>query len=76
MSKGNATCVSLRGFLTYLELGTTLPRPRSGGERVYLERIYRWPKYLATGLFAVEFVCFSVSTANTVNINSHLIRAV
>ncbi|KAF2120982.1 amino acid permease-domain-containing protein [Lophiotrema nucula] len=65
--------MSLFGLFAYLELGTTLPR--SGGEKVYLERIYRWPKYLATCIFAVEFVCFSLSTANTVNFSSHLIRA-
>lgn len=66
--------MSLSGLLAYLELGTTLPR--SGGEKVYLERIYRRPKYLATCIFAIEFVCFSLSTANTVNFSSHLIRAV
>ncbi|KAF2746086.1 amino acid transporter [Sporormia fimetaria CBS 119925] len=60
-------------LLVYLELGTTLPR--SGGEKVYLERIYRRPKYLATCIFAVEFVCFALSTANAVNFSSHLIRA-
>ncbi|KAH7066104.1 amino acid permease-domain-containing protein [Paraphoma chrysanthemicola] len=60
-------------LLAYLELGTALPR--SGGEKVYLERIYRSPKYLATCIFAIEFVCFSISSANTVNFSSHLIRA-
>ncbi|OAL50310.1 amino acid transporter [Pyrenochaeta sp. DS3sAY3a] len=40
-------------LVAYLELGTTLPR--SGGEKVYLERIYRRPKYLATCIFASKY---------------------
>lgn len=65
--------MSFCGLFAYLELGTAIPR--SGGEKVYLERIYRRPKYLATCVFAVEFVCFSLSAANTVNFSAYIIRA-
>ncbi|KAK4208435.1 amino acid permease-domain-containing protein [Rhypophila decipiens] len=69
----------LGGFMTlwmsaYLELGTALPR--SGGEKVYLERIYRKPKYLATSIFAVEIVCFAHSAANCINFSGYLLRVV
>jgi hypothetical protein len=41
------------GLFVYLEYGTALPR--SGGEKVYLERVYQRPRYLATCIFAGLF---------------------
>ncbi|KAJ7274122.1 amino acid transporter [Mycena rebaudengoi] len=43
---------SFCGLFIWLELGTMIPR--SGGEKVYLEAIYRKPKYLATAVFAAN----------------------
>ncbi|MCJ1465141.1 hypothetical protein MMC07_003757 [Pseudocyphellaria aurata] len=60
-------------LFVYLELGMAIPR--SGGEKVYLERIYRRPKYLATCIFAVEVVCISLSAANSINFGANIIRA-
>lgn len=65
--------MSFCGLFAYLELGMAIPR--SGGEKVYLERIYRRPKYLATCIFAVEVVCFSLSAANSINFSANIIRA-
>ena len=42
--------VSFCGLFIWLELGTMFPR--SGGEKVYLEAVYRKPRHLATILFA------------------------
>ncbi|KAL2270446.1 hypothetical protein VTJ83DRAFT_2630 [Remersonia thermophila] len=60
-------------LFVYLEYGTALPR--SGGEKVYLERVYRKPRYLATCIFAVQFVLFAISTGNSISFSSYLLRA-
>lgn len=61
------------GLFVYLEYGTALPR--SGGEKVYLERVYQRPLYLATCIFAVQFVLFAVSTANSISFSSYILKA-
>ncbi|KAK4039914.1 amino acid permease-domain-containing protein [Parachaetomium inaequale] len=61
-------------LFVYLEYGTALPR--SGGEKVYLERVYQRPRYLATCVFAVvQFVFFAISTGNSISFSSYLLRA-
>ncbi|KAK0738572.1 amino acid permease-domain-containing protein [Schizothecium vesticola] len=60
-------------LFVYLEYGTALPR--SGGEKVYLERVYRRPRYLATCIFAVQFVLFAISTAGSISFSSYMILA-
>lgn len=62
------------GLAVYLEFGTAIPR--SGGEKVYLERVYRKPKYLATCIFAVQFILFAISTAGSISFSSYLLRCV
>lgn len=62
------------GLAVYLEFGTAIPR--SGGEKVYLERVYRKPKYLATCIFAVQFILFAISTVGSVSFSSYLLRCV
>ncbi|KAK4135481.1 amino acid transporter [Trichocladium antarcticum] len=69
---------ALGGLMTfclfvYLEYGTAMPR--SGGEKVYLERVYQRPRYLATCIFAVQFVLFSISTGNSIIFSSYVLRA-
>jgi L-type amino acid transporter 9 len=46
--------LSLCGLFVWLEFGCMFPR--SGGEKVYLEAVYRRPKYLATVVFAVQAI--------------------
>jgi len=65
--------MSFAGMLVYLEFGTALPR--SGGEKVYLERAYPRPRYLATCIFAVQFVLFAVSTGGSVVFSSYVLLA-
>ncbi|KAK4129865.1 amino acid transporter [Trichocladium antarcticum] len=56
------------GFLTFcglsvwLEFGLAIPR--SGGEKNYLERIYRRPKYLATCVLASQMILLGFSAGN------------
>lgn len=42
--------LSFCGLFVWLEYGTMFPR--SGGEKVYLEAVYKRPRYLATVIFA------------------------
>ncbi|KAF8523436.1 APC amino acid permease [Hysterangium stoloniferum] len=55
------------GTAVYIELGTGLPR--SGGEKNYLEYIYRQPKFLSTCTFVAYAVIMGSATANSVVFN-------
>ncbi|KAI0090101.1 amino acid transporter [Irpex rosettiformis] len=54
--------LSFCGLFIWLELGTMFPR--SGGEKVYLEAIYRRPKRLATFVFASNAIVLGFSSSN------------
>jgi len=54
--------LSLCGLFIWLEFGTMYPR--SGGEKVYLEAVYRRPKHLATLIFAAYAILLNFSSAN------------
>lgn len=41
--------IAIAGMMVYLEFGTALPR--NGGEKNYLEFVYRKPKFLVTGFY-------------------------
>ena len=53
---------SLCGLLIWLEFGTMYPR--SGGEKVYLEAVYRRPKHLSTVIFAAYAIFLNFSSAS------------
>ncbi|KAJ7078579.1 amino acid transporter [Mycena belliarum] len=53
--------LSFCGLFIWLELGTMIPR--SGGEKVYLEAIYRRPRYLATVIFAMNAILLGFTAA-------------
>ncbi|KAF7543870.1 hypothetical protein G7Z17_g10392 [Cylindrodendrum hubeiense] len=52
------------GLSVALEYGCMLPR--SGGTKVYLEFTYRWPKFLASTLFAIYAVMLGFTASNCV----------
>src|SRR6266404_8013629 len=54
--------LSFCGLFVWLELGTMIPR--SGGEKVYLEAIYRRPKNFATVIYATNIIVLSFSSGN------------
>ncbi|KAJ7755092.1 high affinity methionine permease [Mycena olivaceomarginata] len=56
--------LSFCGLFIWLELGTMIPR--SGGEKVYLEAIYRKPKYLATVVFAMNAILLGFTSAGCI----------
>ena len=53
---------SFCGLFVWLELGTMIPR--SGGEKVYLEAMYRRPKNLTTVVYAINMILFNLSSGN------------
>ncbi|KAF8233146.1 amino acid transporter [Tricholoma matsutake] len=53
--------ISFCGLFIWLEFGTMIPR--SGGEKVYLEAVYKKPKYLASVIFAVNAIILGFSAA-------------
>ncbi|KAF9010789.1 amino acid transporter [Cyathus striatus] len=56
--------LSLCGLFIWLEYGTMFPR--SGGEKVYLEAVYRKPKYLATTIFAVNAIVLGFTASGCI----------
>ena len=46
--------LSICGLCVWLEFGCMLPR--SGGEKVYLEAVYKRPRYLATIVFSTQAI--------------------
>ena len=56
--------LSLCGLFVWLELGTMYPR--SGGEKVYLEAVYRRPKHLSTLIFAAYAILLKISSAGCI----------
>ena len=56
--------LSLCGLFVWLELGTMYPR--SGGEKVYLEAVYRRPKHFSTLIFAAYAILLKFSSAGCI----------
>ena len=54
--------LSFCGLFIWLELGTMFPR--SGGEKVYLEAVYRRPRHLSTFIFASNAIILGFSASN------------
>ncbi|CAK7229529.1 hypothetical protein SCUCBS95973_007254 [Sporothrix curviconia] len=65
--------ISFCGLAVYLDLGTAIPR--SGGERVYLERIFRRPHMLATCMFMAYVVLLGFSTPNAIVLGEYALFA-
>lgn len=65
--------ISFCGLAVYLDLGTAIPR--SGGERVYLERIFRRPYMLATCMFMSYVVLLGFSTPNAIVLGEYALYA-
>jgi amino acid transporter len=65
--------ISFCGLAVYLDLGTSIPK--SGGERVYLERIFRRPKMLASCMFGAYVVLLGFSTPNCIVLGEYILYA-
>ncbi|ETS84977.1 hypothetical protein PFICI_03002 [Pestalotiopsis fici W106-1] len=65
--------ISFCGLAVYMDLGSAMPR--SGGERVYLERIFRRPRMLATCMFAAYAVLLGFSAPNAIVLGDYAMYA-
>ena len=65
--------ISFCGLAVYLDLGTAIPR--SGGERIYLERIFKKPRMLATSMFMSYVVLLGFSTPNCIVLGEYVMYA-
>ncbi|KAI0659946.1 amino acid transporter [Cubamyces menziesii] len=56
--------LSFCGLFIWLEFGTMFPR--SGGEKVYLEAVYKKPKHLATIIFATNAIVLGFTASGCI----------
>ena len=65
--------VAACGLAISMELGCMLPR--SGGHKVYLEFMYRRPRFLASTLVAVQAVVLGFSASNCIVFGEYMLAA-
>ncbi|KAG6887445.1 hypothetical protein C0995_015235 [Termitomyces sp. Mi166 len=65
--------IATAGTVVYVELGTGLPR--NGGEKNYLEFIYRRPKFMMTCVFSVYALITGSAAANSVVFGEYVIHS-
>ncbi|KAH7361874.1 high-affinity methionine permease [Plectosphaerella cucumerina] len=65
--------LTLCGISVFLEFGLAIPR--SGGEKNYLERVYRHPKYLATCVLASQMILLGFSSGNSLAFGRYVLFA-
>ena len=56
--------MSFCGLFIWLEFGMMFPR--SGGEKVYLEAVYKKPKYLVTVIFAANAILLGFTASGCI----------
>ena len=61
------------GLSVFIEFGLAIPR--SGGEKNYLERVYRHPKYLASCILAAQMVLLGFSAGNSLAFGRYVLFA-
>src|ERR1700710_2129991 len=65
--------ISFCGLKVYIDLGSALPY--SGGEKVYLERIFRRPRMLSTCMFMAFAITLGFSTPNCIVLGEYVLYA-
>ncbi|KAK4189155.1 amino acid permease-domain-containing protein [Podospora australis] len=68
-----AGLLTLSGLSVYLEFGLAIPR--SGGEKNYLERVFRTPPFLVTSVFAVQMILLGFSAGNSLAFGRYVLLA-
>lgn len=61
------------GLSVYLDFGLAIPK--SGGEKNYLERVYRRPKFLATCVFLSQMILLGFSSGNSLAFGRYVLFA-
>ncbi|KAK2923767.1 Amino acid/polyamine transporter I [Fusarium oxysporum f. sp. vasinfectum] len=65
--------IAAAGTAVYLEWGTGIPK--NGGEKNYLEFIYRKPKFLVTGIYASYILLMGWASGNSVVFGEYILHA-
>ncbi|KAL4261032.1 Cellular Amino Acid Transporter [Pleurotus pulmonarius] len=65
--------LSFCGLFVWLEYGTMFPR--SGGEKVYLEAVYKRPRYLATVIFAINAIILGFTASGCIVFANNILVA-
>ncbi|PFH62036.1 hypothetical protein XA68_15359 [Ophiocordyceps unilateralis] len=65
--------IALAGTAVYMELGTGLPR--NGGEKNYLEYVYRRPRLLTTSLYTGYVLLLGWAAGNSVIFGEYILHA-
>lgn len=65
--------IALSGMLVYMEFGTGLPR--NGGEKNYLEYVFRKPRFLVTTSYAMYVVLLGWAGSNSVVFGEYILNA-
>ncbi|KAE9964973.1 hypothetical protein BLS_007935 [Venturia inaequalis] len=65
--------IALSGMLVYMEFGTGLPR--NGGEKNYLEYVFRKPRFLVTTSYAMYVVLLGWAGSNSVVFGEYMLNA-
>ncbi|CAG8920723.1 unnamed protein product [Penicillium salamii] len=67
------TIIALAGTAVYMEWGTAIPR--NGGEKNYLEYVYKKPKFLITAMFAAYVILLGWAASNSVVFGQYILNA-
>ncbi|KAL5333549.1 amino acid/polyamine transporter I [Aspergillus crustosus] len=67
------TLIAVAGTAVYLEWGTAIPR--NGGEKNYLEYVYKKPRFLATAMYAAYAVLLGWAASNSVVFGQYILNA-
>ncbi|KAK3937989.1 putative high affinity methionine permease [Diplogelasinospora grovesii] len=65
--------IALAGTAVYIEFGTAIPK--NGGEKNYLEYVWRRPKFLTTGLYTGYVVLLGWAAGNSVIFGEYILNA-
>lgn len=67
------TAIAMAGTAVYLEWGTAIPK--NGGEKNYLEYVYKKPRFLATAMFASYVVLLGWAASNSTVFGQYVLVA-
>jgi amino acid transporter len=65
--------IAAAGMAVYLEFGTGIPR--NGGEKNYLEFVYRRPRFMATGFYTGYVILLGWAGSNSVVFGEYILNA-
>ncbi|RLV94518.1 High-affinity methionine permease [Spathaspora sp. JA1] len=67
------TIIALSGLLVYMELGSALPR--NGGEKNYLEYMFKKPRFLITAMYASYVFFLGWAAGNSIVVGEYILNA-